>query len=198
MQDEPKVPYATREAVKAGILELFAEQEEFKGQPEIVEALKVKGILTKQVMVSRVLKELEIERNENGFWTLSDKGEYKQRLKKLEELFAKAGGSPRLYSRVEMAMLRTEPNYNVLLARQIADTFDYEVLSTICPNETDVVIYYQRRKKGPRVIQDNAAETAESTENKDSGQPVEEDRYQKSRMRMEIVKLCKRIRNKNN
>jgi arginine repressor len=171
---------------------------EFKGQPEIVKALKEKGIFTKQVMVSRVLKDLEIERNENGFWALSDKGEYKQRLKRLEELFVEAGGSPRLYSQVEMVVLRTEPNYNALLARQTADTFEYEVLSTICPSETDVVIYYQRRKKGPRVIQDNAVETAESTGNEDSGQPVEEDRYQKSRMRMEIVKLCKKIRNKNN
>ena len=57
MQNEPKGLYATQEEVKIGILELFSEQEEFKGQSEIVKALLAKGIHTKQVMVSRVLKD---------------------------------------------------------------------------------------------------------------------------------------------
>jgi arginine repressor len=196
MKDEPKVLYATREAVTAGILELFGEQEEFKGQPEIVSALQEKGIITRQVMVSRVLKDLEIERNENGFWALSDKGEYKQRLQTLGELFEKAGGTPRLYSRVETVILRTEPNYNVLLAKQIAETFEYEVLSTFCPNEMDIVIYYQRRKKKLDGTQENALADAELAEVESLIQPVPEDPYKKSRMRIEIVKFCKKIRDK--
>jgi arginine repressor len=223
MENEPKVPngvsYATREEVKEGILELFSEQDEFKTQKEIVNALLKKGIFTKQVMVSRVLEGLELERNENGFWAWSEKGEYRQRLKALGELFEKIDGSPRLYSRVETVILRTEPNYNVLLAKQIADTFEDEVLSTFCPNETDIVIYYQRRKKtrggvqetsqwdveseegvqetSPVNIKSEEQADAESEEAEISIQPVTEDPYKKSRMRIEIVKLCKKIRKKN-
>jgi arginine repressor len=187
MKNESKIPHATREDVRDGIRELFAEQEEgFKGQPEIVAALKEKGINTPQVMVSRVLAELKIKRNENGFWALSEKDGFQQELEILEELFKKTGGSPRLYSNIETVILRTKPNYNVLFSQQIADTFEDEVISTFCPNETDIVIYYKRRKKDFSTVEDE-----------NSNQTASEDLYRKSRMRIEIVKLCKKTREEN-
>jgi arginine repressor len=200
MSNDQTGPNSMKEAVKAGILELFAEQEEYRSQQEIIDVLKKKGITASQVTVSRALKDLKIERNENGFWVLGRKGEYKQQLKALEGLFEKAGGSPRLYSHVETVILRTEPNYNVLLAQQIEETFEYEVLSTFCPNETDIVIYYRLRKKDTKDIndtQDTQEPSMKDTESAEAENPiVTEDLYKKSRMRIEIVKLCRKMREK--
>jgi arginine repressor len=203
MKNKQNSVYASREEVKENILALFAEQEEFSGQEVIIKALGERGVATTQAMVSRVLREdIEAERNENGFWALSDKGEYRQRLKMLEALFDKAGGSPRLYSRVKVVVLRTETNYNVLLARQIADTFEDEVISTFCPNDTDVVIYYQRRKKRLKDAPQKPSlevepEGGDKPDQADQPEEAEIDPYKKSKMRIEIVKLCKKIRNMN-
>ena len=197
-----KKKYARRDKVKVGIQSLFEKQASFKGQPEIIAALKEIGIKANQSTVSRALNDLEIIRDENGEW-VKDENKYKRNLSTLGQLFEQAGSTdriPRLYTNVEVIMLRTMPNYNVLIANQIAATFPREVLSTFCPNNTDIIIYYRLRVKKTQDETsegDKGMEESEPTEAAVVSEPqaqVSEGKYRKSRMRIEIVKLCKKTR----
>ena len=135
------------------------------------------GIEATQATLSRALRELNIE-NTSGKWRKSEKVES---LRELEKIFEYCGGSarwPRLYSKVDVVILQTKPNFNTVLAQQITEAFKNEVLCTICPDDKHVIIYYKLKEKEKA---DDETEKAKSI-------------YKKSKMRVELVKLCKKYR----
>ena len=169
--------------------ELFESGASFKDQNEIKDALKEKGIAASQITISRALHELQIKRNEVGEWTTGT-GVNESKLEKLKNIFQYAGsnlGFPRMYSDVDIVIVRTMPGYSNIIAEQISDTFPNEVLCTFCPDNKNVVIYYKLKKKKSR---------QEDEDVKTSNEEPSENIYKKSRMRQELVKICKSIRQK--
>ena len=83
-----------------------------------------------------------------------------------------------IYSRHEgkIIILQTKPNFNTVLAQQITEAFKNEVLCTICSDDKHVIIYYKLKEKA-----DEETEKAKSI-------------YKKSKMRVELRKLCKKYR----
>lgn len=189
------IKHAGREEIKEKLQILLEGESSFKSQNDILEALREMEIETNQTTLSRALNDIGAMRNEDGEWVLNQDG-FGERLKLLKELFDCSGGFSRLYSDIETVILRTPPNYNVLIAQQIATTFTHEVLSTLCPNSTDIIIYYRRRKKKTENTERQLAEEREGTLASNAQQVIEESPYRKSRMRIELVKLCKATRQK--
>ena len=78
--------------------------------------------------------------------------------------------------------MRTKPDFNTVLAKQISETFPNEVLCTICPDNKNVIIYYKLKKKE---IDDDEGEKS-----KEKSKTI----YKKSRMCTELKRLCKKFR----
>ena len=100
-----------------------------------------------QATLSRALSDLEIERNAAGKWAKSDSDE---NLRQFEKTFEYCGGTfrfPRLYSKIDVVILRTKPDFNTILAKQITEAFTKEVLCTICPDNRNVIIYCKFKEK---------------------------------------------------
>ena len=173
---EKKRKYRRKE-IKSALEELFQRKPEYDTQGQIISDLKTMGIEATQATLSRALRELSIE-NTSGKWRKSEKVES---LMELEKMFEYCGGSarwPRLYSKVDVVILQTKPNFNTVLAQQITEAFKNEVLCTICPDDKHVIIYYKLTEKEKP---DEETEKAKSI-------------YKKSKMRVELVKLCKKYR----
>ena len=164
-----------RKEIKTALEELFQRKPEYDTQRQIISELKIMGIEATQATLSRALRELNIE-NTSGKWR---KSENVESLRELEKMFEYCGGSarwPKLYSKVDVVILQTKPNFNTVLAQQITEAFKSEVLCTICPDDKHVIIYYRLKEKA-----DEETEKAKSI-------------YKKSKMRVELVKLCKKYR----
>ena len=164
-----------RKEIKTALEELFQRKPEYDTQRQIISELKIMGIEATQATLSRALRELNIE-NTSGKWRKSEKVES---LRELEKMFEYCGGSarwPKLYSKVDVVILQTKSNFNTVLAQQITEAFKNEVLCTICPDDKHVIIYYRLKEKA-----DEETEKAKSI-------------YKKSKMRVELVKLCKKYR----
>ena len=171
---EKKRKYRRKE-IKSALEELFQRKPEYDTQGQIISDLKTMGIEATQATLSRALRELSIE-NTSGKWR---KSEDVESLRELEKMFEYCGGSakwPRLYSKVDVVILQTKPNFNTVLAQQITEAFKNEVLCTICSDDKHVIIYYKLKEKA-----DEETEKAKSI-------------YKKSKMRVELVKLCKKYR----
>ena len=147
---EPKL-----DKVKKEIIILVNERvEKLTSQEKIVLILKDRGIDTSQPTVARALNELGMERDENDNWVKGAKWQLEENLKLLKEMFSNVEychNSPRLYTKVGVIVLRTKSNDNASLAKQIANTFKNEVLSTFCPTETEIIIYYHQKDKKSRM-----------------------------------------------
>lgn len=170
-----------RNEIKTALEELFKRKSEYDTQGQIIADLKAMGIEATQATLSRALRDLGIEHNSSGKWA---KSENKESLRQLEKTFEYCGGSfrfPRLYSNVDVVILRTMPDFNTVLAKQIAEAFPNEVLCTICPDNKNIIIYYKLREKEVNDEGGKAEEKSKSI-------------YKKSRMRVELVKLCKKFR----
>lgn len=166
-----------RKEIKSALEELFQRKPEYDTQRQIISELKIMGIEATQATLSRALRELNIE-NTSGKWRKSEKVE---NLRELEKMFEYCGGSarwPRLYSKVDVVILKTKPNFNTVLAQKITEAFKNEVLCTICPDDKHVIIYYKLKEK------ENAEWETEKAKSI----------YKKSKMRVELVKLCKKYR----
>ena len=140
------------------------------------------GIKATQATLSRALSDLEIERNAAGKWAKTESAE---NLRQLEKTFEYCGGNfrfPRLYSKIDVVILRTKTDFNTVLAQQITEAFPKEVLCTICPDNKHVIIYYKLKEK------ENDDKESEKYEEKSKSN------YKKSKMRVELVKLCKKYR----
>ena len=175
-----------RNEIKTALEELFAKNPEYETQEQIIADLKNMGIKATQSTLSRALSDLGINRNNaSGKWA---KSEDKEKLKQLEKTFEYCGGSfrvPRLYSKVDVVILRTKQDFNTILAKQISEAFPNEVLCTICPDNKTVIIYYKLKEK--EVDDDDNEKSDDKTKSI----------YKKSRMRIELVNLCKKYRKSN-
>lgn len=166
-----------RKEIKSALEELFQRKPEYDTQGQIISDLKTMGIDATQATLSRALRELNIE-STSGKWR---KSEDVESLRELEKMFEYCGGSarwPKLYSKVDVVILQTKPNFNTVLAQQITEAFKNEVLCTICPDDKHVIIYYKLKEKEKA---DGETEKVKSI-------------YKKSKMRVELVKLCKKYR----
>ena len=135
------------------------------------------GIEVTQTTLSRALKELSIE-NTSGKWRKLEKVES---LREFDEMFEYCRGSarePRLYSKVDIVILQTKPNFNTVLAQQITEAFKNEVLCTICHDDKHVIIYYKLKEK------------EKADENTEKAKSI----YKKSKMRVVLRKLCRKYR----
>ena len=171
-----------RKEIKSALEELFQRKPEYDTQGQIIPDLKNRGIETTQPTLSRALSDLEIERNASGKWAKSESAE---NLRQLEKTFEYCGGTfrfPRLYRKVDVVVLRTKPDFNTVLAKQISETFPNEVLCTICPDNKNVIIYYKLKEKE---IDDDEGEKS-----KEKSKTI----YKKSRMCTELKRLCKKFR----
>ena len=170
-----------RKEIKSALEELFQRKPEYDTQGQIIADLKNRGIETTQPTLSRALSDLEIERNSSGKWAKSESAE---NLRQLEKTFEYCGGTfrfPRLYRKVDVVILKTKPDFNTVLAKQISETFPNEVLCTICPDNKNVIIYYKLKEKK---IDDEVEKSEEKSKTI----------YKKSRMCTELMRLCKKFR----
>jgi arginine repressor len=184
--------------IEKRLIEILTQQD-LKTQKEIAVVLSQETKETKsQSYVSRLINNMDPQpvRNAEGFWKMPAPTAYKTNLAQLEELFATTGEKAYFFGEIQVAFLRElAPNYNALIAKKIADTFKKEVLTTFCPNEKDVIIYYRLRKRDPGGVEEGGSK-GESIANKKGETDVE--KYRPSVMRREIRRICKEIREKNN
>jgi arginine repressor len=127
---------------------LFNDQKLWDKHQTIREALQKKGCEISLATVSRWLKALGAKNNDTGQWFLDQDHAHKENLKALRGLFDNTQVQDSDFStRVRTAVLKTKRHYNLLIAEKIRQTFPKEVLSTFCPNEDDIIIYYRKLKK---------------------------------------------------
>ena len=168
---------------------LFEQGYSFGNQDEIKDTLGKIGVEASQITISRALQELGVKRNNVGEWVMDTNN---HKLQELREIFQYAGSDlrfPRMYDEIGSVIVRTMPGYNNLIAEKIADTFPNEVLCTICPDNRNIIIYYKLKKKKKKTEQDEEND-------KSSADKTSENIYKKSRMRQELVKICKETRQK--
>lgn len=124
------------------LIELFNEKRIWDSQKAIIERLHEEGITWSQSTISRYLKSIGAEQNDNGQYSLDKISAYEQNLASLSELIGMATDSRSIFvTEIKSAVVKSKPNYNRLLAKKIEETFA-EVYSTFCPNDTDIIIYY--------------------------------------------------------
>ena len=136
-----------KDVIRKGILALCEERQEFRNQRDIVKELKKRGIdNVNQVDVSRTLSELNIRQRENRVWVMDYESSQADEIGKLSNLFKRSTELLRIF-RVEVLVVQTDPYCNTMIAQQIKKTFSDRVISTFCPNEVDIIIFYRTRKK---------------------------------------------------
>ena len=140
--------------IRKGIIALCEEHRELKSQGDIIKALKENGIdNVKQVDVSRALAELQIRQRENHYWVMDYDNSQQDEIEKLSDLFDKSKNFLRILN-VDVLVVQTEPYYNTMIAKQIEQTFPNRKISTICPNEVDIIVFYRTRKNDGSLIKE--------------------------------------------
>ena len=135
-----------KDFIKEGIIALCDEGRKFANQRAIIKALNEKGIdNVNQVDVSRTLAELKIPQRD-GVWVMEYESSQADEIEKLSNLFKRSQELPRIF-RVEVLVVQTDPYCNTMIAQQIEKTFSERVISTFCPNEVDIIIFYRTGKK---------------------------------------------------
>lgn len=133
--------------VREALIDLCDERQEFRNQSDIAKELKKRGIdNVNQVDVSRTLAELNIRQRENGVWVMDYESSQADEIEKLSNLFKRSKELPRIY-RVEVLVIQTDDYQNTMIAQQIKNAFPDRVITTFCPNEVDIVIFYRTGKK---------------------------------------------------
>lgn len=135
-----------KDLVRKGIIALCNEGRKFANQRAIIKALNEKGIDdVNQVDVSRTLAELNI-RQRDGVWDMNCESSQADEIEKLSNLFKRSKELPRIF-RVEVLVIQTDDYQNTMIAQQIKNAFPDRVITTFCPNEFDIIIFYRTRKK---------------------------------------------------
>ncbi len=136
-----------KDFIKEGIIALCDEGRKFANQRAIIKALNEKGIdNVNQVDVSRTLSELNIRQRENGVWVMDYESSQADEIEKLSNLFKRSKELPRIF-RVEVLVIQTDDYQNTMIAQQIKNAFPDRVITTFCPNEFDIIIFYRTGKK---------------------------------------------------
>lgn len=120
----------------------------------IIALCEEKGIKNvNQVNVSRALAELKIRQRENHYWVMDYDNSQQDEIEKLSDMFRKSKEPPRIYN-VKILFIKTDNYRNTMIAQQIKDAFPDRVISTICPNEFDIIVFYRTRKNDGLLIQE--------------------------------------------
>ena len=141
-----------KDLIRKGIIALCEEHREFKTQGEIAKALEKNDCNlddVKQVDVSRALSELKIEKRKykDGYrWYMDYNSSQEDEIENLSDLFRRSKTLPNVFN-VDVLVVQTDPYCNTMIAQQIEKTFSDRVISTFCPNEVDIIIFYRTRKK---------------------------------------------------
>jgi len=138
---------------------LFEKQPVWKKQVDIIKALKKMGIKTNQATVSRWLKDIGAKKNDENQWALGKDSARKTNLLALHDAFNKTERYQSSFSAgVNVGVLKTKPHCNSLIAEKILWSFEGKVLSTSCPNETDIIIYYNTKDVESKGIEESGFE----------------------------------------
>lgn len=113
--------------------------------------LRKQGIELTQPTISRYLKRLQAVKDaDTGFWSLEKATAYERNLSELEKLFNDTRDVLPIFSPdVKVAVLKTKPHFNSLIAKKIHNTFVDEVVDVFCPNDAGIVILYHSRQDDP-------------------------------------------------
>ena len=182
----------SKEDIKKEMIDLLSSgKHKCKNLNEIKTALERNGFSVSNSKVQRTKDEIGAYKSKKtGYYVLSKKVTSQQKLKSLRGIFKKLDYYPDFFSSVEVAILKTRPHDNTLFAEHIRDTFEREVLSTSCPNNEDVIIFYIRKAKKTKTTKDNPPETTEPAEAQNLGQNTDKGHDEDSRMVTVLSRLC--------
>ena len=134
-----------KDLIRKGIIALCKDSQVFRNQGDIIKALKKNGIdNVSQIDVSRTLAELNIIRK-NGVWVMDYETLQTDEIKNLTDLFKRSKELPRIF-RVEVLVIQTDDYQNTMIAQQIKNAFPNRVITTLCPNDFDIIIFYRTGK----------------------------------------------------
>ena len=134
-----------KDLIRKGIIALCKDSQVFRNQGDIIKALKKNGIdNVSQIDVSRTLAELNIIRK-NGVWVMDYETLQTDEIKNLTDLFKRSKELPRIF-RVEVLVIQTDGYQNTMIAQQIKNAFPNRVITTLCPNDFDIIIFYRTGK----------------------------------------------------
>jgi arginine repressor len=137
---------SSKEEIEKAMRELFNEKPTWKDYSQIKRGLEKKGIrVISQSSISRYLNEKlkATKSKETGLWSLDKITAYDQKLAELRKLFLDTRDNPpRFTPRVQVATLNVKNVYSNIIAKTIENTFVDEVVCVSCPNDRDIVIYY--------------------------------------------------------
>ena len=125
------------------ISELYRENIPLKSQRAIVDAIRSRfGKKYSQSSVSRALQKMGAKKTNEG-WNLEINLQHERNLADLRRFFKRSiDDDTNLIKDYQIYTLKTKPSRNSLLAKKIRDTFNQVVIFTLCPNETDIIIFY--------------------------------------------------------
>lgn len=153
MIDSSEEKTSTRAAHKekgmALLEEMFTEQSTWDTLNSIRTGLNERGFEPpSSATLFRWLKEIgaKATKTKKGQWILGD-DDPAQSMKELDKLFEATKDDRPLFFRqdIKVAVIQTKLCYNKLIAMKIEEAFD-EVLSTICPNDIDIIIVYKLKR----------------------------------------------------
>jgi len=134
-----------KDLIRKGIIALCKDSQVFRNQGDIIKALKKNGIdNVSQIDVSRTLAELNIIRK-NDVWVMDYETSQTDEIKNLTDLFKRSKELPRIF-RVEVLVIQTDDYQNTMIAQQIKNAFPNRVITTLCPNDFDIIIFYRTGK----------------------------------------------------
>jgi arginine repressor len=130
--------------IEEAIRRFLNENHECKNYKPIRDYLQRQGIKLTQPSISRYLKRLKATKDPaTGFWSLEKITAYERNLLELEKLFETTRDTlPSFSKNVKIAVLKTKPHFNSLIAKQIRETFVDEVVGAFCPNDAVIVVLY--------------------------------------------------------
>jgi arginine repressor len=113
--------------------------------------LRKQGIELTQPTISRYLAHLKAVKDaDTGFWSLEKASAYERNFSELERLLDNTRDVlPNFSVDLKIAVLKTKPHFNSLIAKKINDTFVDEVVEVFCPNDTSIIIVYRALLNSP-------------------------------------------------
>ena len=127
---------------------LFEEKETWDSQDKIILALEDKGYKVSQTNVSRWLKRLGAKQNAEGEWVLGEDYAFMMKLRGLKENIVDSGVFSYSLSsaRLQTAVITTKRLQNHMIADQMKQIFEDEIICTFCPDEENIIVFYCRGK----------------------------------------------------
>ena len=147
--------------------EMFSKQPEWDNQTIIKNELEKYGVFCEQPTVSRALEDINAKNGKKerkkanvnerdkipDGWYLRKATIEEIKLVMLKNVFNETTDSNSQFIKddIKIAILKTKPFYNKILAQNIQDTFKSEIYSILCSGDTDIIIYYRKEEPESRI-----------------------------------------------